>query len=357
MEFFNHIHCKYTGIKGFLRIYNLALKYQYMITKKALHKMRVLAFWEKYGLEAAREAFQAKRRTLFYWKRQFEKGGKKTEALNEKSKAPKVKRKRLWNEAILEEIKRLRFKYPNLGKDKIVTLLFNFCLKNNLSCPSASTIGRLIKDLGGLRLFPQKVTHFGKIKPLKRKKVLRKPRDFEATYPGHLVALDTVEKFILGLRRYIITFEDIYTRFSFALATTSHASKAAKEFFDHCRKVFPFPITFVLTDNGSEFAKHFSKELKRLYLLHFHTYPRTPKMNSHLERFNRTIQEEFVDYNLEDLMEPKEFNNKLVDWLIWYNTERPHCAFKNKLSPIQFILSFKKPIKINQECNFGWTYT
>jgi len=34
MEFYNHIHYKYTGIKGFLTVYNDGLKYKYMITEK-----------------------------------------------------------------------------------------------------------------------------------------------------------------------------------------------------------------------------------------------------------------------------------------------------------------------------------
>jgi len=35
MEFFNHWHCKYTGIKGFLTVYNDAIRYGYMITQKS----------------------------------------------------------------------------------------------------------------------------------------------------------------------------------------------------------------------------------------------------------------------------------------------------------------------------------
>ena len=95
-----------------------------------------------------------------------------------------------------------------------------------------------------------------------------------------------------------------------------------KEFFGYCLRVFPFPVAFVLTDNGSEFAKHFSEELKRLHLTHYHTYPKTPKMNAHVERFNRTIQEEFANYHIGALLEPDVFNRKLIDWLVWYNTVR-----------------------------------
>jgi len=96
--------------------------------------------------------------------------------------------------------------------------------------------------------------------------------------------------------------EDIYTRFGFAWAITSHASRVAKEFFGYCKMVFPFPFTFILSDNGSEFAKHFAEELKKLHLTHYHTYPKTPKQNPHLERFNRTIQEEFIDYHVSELL-------------------------------------------------------
>lgn len=333
-----------------------------MITQKAHRKYKVLVFWEKHGLEATMDAFSVKRRTLFLWQKQFNENGKIPEALNDKKRIPKTKRKRLWPDEIIAEIKRIRNEHPNLGKEKIYPELNEFCESKNLKCPSSKTIGRLIKDLGGLRLFPQRISHFGVIKPVKRAKKLRKPKNFKPEYPGHLVALDTIEKIINGNRRYVITFEDIYTRFSFAWATKSHASLAAQEFFEMCVKVFPysFQFMFVLTDNGSEFAKHFSEELKNLHLTHYHTYPKTPKMNAHVERFNRTIQDEFIDFYVSDLMVPEVFNRQLIDWLIWYNTRRVHFAFQNKLSPAQYMLSLQKNkliLKMPQECNIGWPHT
>jgi len=323
-----------------------------MIIEKALHKARVLAFWERHGLPATLEAFQMKRRTLFLWKKKLKEGGGDFEALNDISRAPKKRRRRLWPAPVIEEIRRLREVHPNLGKEKIYMLLRRFCHTQGLLCPKPSTIGRLIEDCGGLRIYPQKPRCAGK-RQIKREKILRKPKDLVATYPGHLVALDTVERFVDGCRRYVITFEDIDTRFAFAWATVSHASAAAEEFFGYCQNVFPVPFTFVLTDNGSEFKKHFSAALEKLHLVHYHTYPKTPKMNAHCERFNRTIQEEFIDYNAYFLKYPNLFNQKLMEWLIWYNTERPHFAFKNRLSPLQFMLSLKQP----QKCKNRWTYT
>jgi transposase InsO family protein len=363
MEFYNHIHCKYTGIKGFLNVYNYALKYRYMLTEKAKYKAKILVFWEKHGLEATLDAFPVKRSTLYLWKQQWEQGGKRIESLNEKSRAPRTKRKRIWPYEIIQEIKRLREEHPNLGSEKIYPLLLEFCQDQELKCPRSRTIARIIADSPDkMRIFPQKISHFGKIKPVKRQKVLRKPKDFKPEYPGHLIALDTIERFVNGCRRYIITFEDIYTRFSFAWATKSHASKAAEEFFELCLKVFPlsFNFLYVLTDNGSEFKKHFSEKLKELHLTHYHTYPRTPQMNSHLERFNRTIQEEFIDYHCYLLINPDDFSRKLIDYLIFYNIKRVHKAFQNKLSPIQFMLSIQPArltLKMPLESKIGWHHT
>ena len=357
MEFFNHFHCKYSGVKGFVSVYNYALRFKYMITAKALKKLKILVFWEKHGLSATLDAFAVSERTLYLWQQKLKQGGGKIESLNDQSRAPNHKRTRLWPEVIVSEIKRLRFAYPNLGKEKLYPLLLELCLEKSLLCPSPKTIGRLIKDLGGLRIFPQKISHFGKVKPLKRRKRLRKPKGIKPEYPGHLVALDTIERFVFGTRRYVITFEDIYTRFSFALATSSHASRAAKEFFKLCQMVFPFPISFVLTDNGSEFAKHFSKELKRQHLLHYHTYPRTPKQNAHVERFNKTIQEDFIDFYQSELIDPLKFNDRLIDWLLFYNTKRVHCAFQNKLSPVQFMSTIHISKLMPQKCNLGWSRT
>jgi transposase InsO family protein len=324
------------------------------MTEKAKRKFAILVFWEKHGLPATMDAFHLSRRTLYLWKRQLREGHGKPDALEERSRAPVQRRIRAWPLEVLDEIRRLRTEHPNLGKTKLQIFLARFCRRRQLPTPSVSTVGRLIKDMGGLRVFPQKVLpHSGKIVRANRKKVLRKPKDFEATHPGHCAALDTIERFINGCRRYVITFEDLYSRFAFAWSTTSHASKAAEEFFGFCQIVFPVPLEFVLTDNGSEFKKHFTERLRELHLTHYHTYPKTPKMNAHCERFNRTIQEEFVDYHVHELREPQQFNVILMDYLLWFNTERPHYALKMQ-SPLQFLLQW---VSTQPECNYRWTDT
>jgi len=355
MTLYTKIHCKYTGIKWFVNLVKISHKYQYMITQEAKRRIKILDFWNKYWLDAVIDAFNIWERTLYLWKSKLLTSWWNIESLNPKYKIPINKRKRIWNNRIIDEIKRIRELRPNLWKDKIHPELEKFCILNNLECPWISTIWRLIKDLWWLRKSSVKLSHFWKVKVINRKKVLRKPKDLKITYTWQIVAFDTIEKFINWAKRYIITFEDIYSRFSFALAVSGHSSKAAKEFFDICKVIFPFKMYSILTDNWSEFMKDFSNEIKKLHLLHYHTYPRTPKMNAHLERFNRTIQEEFINYHMIELSRDiKLFNSKIIDYLLWYNEDRVHYAFKNKLSPLQFIM---KQYNNVIHCKNGWTYT
>jgi len=74
-------------------------------------------------------------------------------------------------------------------------------------------------------------------------------------------------------------------------------------------------------------------------------------MNAHNERFNRTIQEQFVDFH-EDLLftEMELFNKKMADLLIDYNTKIPHHSLQMK-TPVQYL------IKTNPQCQMLWTNT
>ena len=99
---------------------------------------------------------------------------------------------------------------------------------------------------------------------------------------------------------YILTAIDIFTRTTCAIATKSHSSEPLPTSFFLVMQKFPYEVKNVfLTDNGSEFKKALtSKLLTENKITHYHTYPKTPKMNAHCESFNGTIQEEFVDYNV-----------------------------------------------------------
>ncbi len=355
-------HNRYRGIKGFVSVYNRAVRYRYMITEQAKHRYKILIHWSTYGLKSTMSAFGVKRRTLINWKSLLDKGGGKIEALNPTKRIPKNKRKRSWDCRLLEEIGRLRGSdvHPNLGAEKLHPLLLEFCVTNGISkCPKPSTIERLIVDMGGLRTAPQKVSHFGKVKKANRQKVLRKPKDLIPAYPGHVIALDTIEKQRNGRRMYILTAIDIYSRTTFSIATRSHSSKTFAHFFFLIMEMFPYEIKHVLTDNGSEFKKYLDELLKKNNITHYHTYPKTPKMNAHCESFNGTIQEEFVDYNVNLLFDDTtKFNEKMKVYLEFYNTKRVHCAFDNKKVPLEVLTGAEYYVKqLPEKCKDGWGYS
>ena len=354
------IRSKYRGIKGFVTIYERALRFRYMITENAKRKAKILTFWEKHGIEATMEAFDVKYRTLFDWKKKLKESGGKIESLNDKKRTPHTKRKRLWDTRILDEIKRLRKKHPNLGAGKMYPLLLDFCdMKGIDKCPKKVTIERLMADMGGLRTIPQKITGTGRVVKVNRQKVLRKPKQFKAIYPGHCIALDTIEKQKEGKRMYVLTAIDIYSRTTFAIGTKSHSSKTFAHFFSLVKQLFPYDIHTTLTDNGSEFKKCFIKLAEENNIVHYHTYPKTPKMNSHCERLNRTIQEEFVDYHINLLFEDiTKFNTLLREYLEFYNTKRVHYAFKNQKTPIEVLVGSEYyHSQLPAECKKGWGYT
>lgn len=330
------IQCKYRGIKGFVRLYNYANKQNCMITKTAKERHEILKFWWEFGGKATLSACGAKRSTLYEWQRKLRKEG--MAGLNPGIQARKSNNKRIINPLVLKEIRRLRFDVcPNLGKDKVKRFLDKFCAKHEIKVISVSTIGRIIKDKK-IYHHRQKVTHFGKIKNTQRAKRLRKPNDFKSKSPGELVEIDTVVRFIGKTKRYIVTAIDTYGRITFARCYSRATSNNTRDFFKELQTASPFAIKAIQTDNGSEFHKYFMNYLKEEKITHYWNYPGRPYRNGHVEKFNRTIQEEFVDWNEIWLDDSVEFNQKLMVWLIWYNTERPHWSLGLQ-SPMEYLIN------------------
>lgn len=329
---------KFNNCRGFGRLYGYAYKYNHMITDQAEQRLKILQFWREHGLKATYDAFGAKRSTLYYWWKLYKESGYKVESLNPGKQARKNNNKREIHPLLLKEIRRLRTEVcPNMGKGKVKKDLDKYCRKHDLPIYSESKIGRIIKEKK-IYHHRQKISHFGKIKTQNKKKKERKPRDFKAREAGDLIEIDTIVKFCFGMKRYIITAVDVKTRYSFAHAYKSHGSASAKDFFQKLEQVFPYRIERVQTDNGSEFHKYFMGYLEKQNVIHYWNYKGQPTKNGHIEKYNRTIQEEFVDWNeilLEDL---NKFNDKLMDWLVWYNTNRYHWSL-NLVSPVDYLLN------------------
>ena len=344
---------KYKYCKGFGRMYNYGLKYfnpYSMITNKAEERLRIINYWKKYGLAATKDAFGAKRSTLYYWQKLYKDSGCKVEGLNPGKTIRKNKNKREIHPLVLKEIRRLRLEMcPNMGKEKIKKDLDKYCAKNNLLSYSESKIGRIIKEKK-IYHHRQKVYHNGRVKIVNKAKKERKPKGFKAASPGDLIEIDTIVKFAWRVKRYIITAVDIKTRYSFAYCYKRHDSASARDFFKKLEQIFPYQIKAVQTDNGSEFHRYFQDYLKDKKIVHYWNYPGRPYRNGHVEKYNRTIQEEFVDWNEILLRDTDSFNDKLMDWLVWYNSKRYHWGL-NLMTPVEYLL------KNNFVSNMCWTNT
>lgn len=123
-------------------------------------------------------------------------------------------------------------------------------------------------------------------------------------------------------------------RFAYAYNTIS--SKSSRDFLEKLIQVSPFKIKGIKTDNGSEFEGEVDRYIREERIENYYNYPRNPKGNTYIERFNRTIQESFVEWRMDILSEDiEEFNRQLMEYIIWYNTERPHKSLNWK-SPLEY---------------------
>src|SRR3989344_5164382 len=347
MRIFN----KLRGTKGFITMWERVIRFRYMITEVAKKRTKILAFWEKHGLPATKEAFGVSRPTLFRWQKKLEEEKGKLEALNKQSTAPKSRRKRIIPQAVESLILKERGYDPHISKDKLAALI----KQDKIGTQSASTVGRMLTDLKkqGKLPDPKKVFLSGKTgRILERTQRKTKKKLRSKGHEGGLVKADSIIRFKDGLKRYIVTALDCESKFGFAFAYTSHSSKAAADFMTKFRQVSPVSVTHVQTDNGSEFANHFDIFLEENGIVHFHTYPRSPKMNAEIERFNRTLSDAFIGRNRHLLAHDIEaFNQKLIDWLLWYNSRRPHWSL-GLVSTLRYIC-----MQLPAKSHMLWTST
>jgi transposase InsO family protein len=328
-----------------------AVRFRDMITPKAEERARILTFWRTHGDAAAKEAFGASRPTLYRWQALLREGQGHLEALVPQSTAPKHKRRRVIPRPV-EDLILAERQREKIGKDKLSALI----REDGLGTQSPSTVGRLLSDLKkqGKLKNPKKFSLYGQTDRL----IEQKPKSYKKKlrskgHEGGLVKADTIVRFTNGIKRYILTAIDLESEFAFAYAYTSHASSPAADFMRTFKEVAPISLTHVQTDNGSEFANHFEAYLGQEGIVHFHSYPRTPKMQAEIERFNRTLSEAFISKHRQLLAyDLEEFNRQLMDWLLWYNTRRPHWSI-GLISPLKYIVN-KLPAR---ESHMLWTST
>lgn len=307
----------------------------------AQERLRIIDFYEHFGEEATKRAFSTDRKLIHVWKKRLKGNNNKLMALIPYSTKPKRVRTMKTDVRIIEFIRDKRQRYPRIGKEKLKPLLDKYCKEHGIRSISESTIGKIIKRY---KLFFQRsgrIYHDPNSKvaqhALKKQKRMRVKHPRKHTEFGHFQA-DSCYLFLDGLKRYMISAIDNRMKFAFSSCYSYLSSRNGKDFLRRLEMVYPLSIKSMQTDNGSEFLGDFDEYLKSRNIPHYFSYPRCPKINGCVERYNRTLKEEFVYNNLDTVDNIEVFRRRLAEYLVFYNTERPHKTLGLK-SPIDYLVS------------------
>ncbi len=149
--------------------------------------------------------------------------------------------------------------------------------------------------------------------------------------PGTLVQMDTVHLMVSEKKRiYVFTLIDVHSRWAYAKGYEKISGKVSITFLHAAQRAAAFHFQMLQSDHGPEFSRWFVSRAK-----HKHRFTRIgkPNDNAHIERFNRTVQEECLDKVPRDV---SSINIALKKYLKYYNTKRIHLGINLK-SPIQLL--------------------
>jgi transposase InsO family protein len=183
--------------------------------------------------------------------------------------------------------------------------------------------------------------------------------EFESEHPGYCGAQDT---FYIGNmkgvgRIYQQTFVDTYSKVTFAKLYDRKTPITAAEILND--RVIPFfesqeiKLQRILTDRGTEYCGNPERHEYELYLAvedidHSRTKTKSPQTNGIVERFHRTVLNEFyrIAFRKKLYRSIDELQADLDIWLEEFNSERPHqgrwCFGK---TPMQTFLDAKPMAK------------
>jgi putative transposase len=293
----------------------------------------VLKHGNKHGWRAVVDAYCVPKSTYFRWRKMLSGSGGKLASLIPKKTAPYRVRQPMTSTFVLGQIKKIRDENGNLGKDKIKVMIDEYTKKLSLKTISASTIGRVINRYN---LYQKPYRQVKRKNKYARYRVKSAPK---VKAPG-FVEVDCVTFSILGKRCYFVCLIDVYTKLaSVTFLSSPPSSLATRNALISFRQNLPFPIHIVQTDNGSEFLGKFHQYLEQENTPHQFTYPHSPKINGVIERFNRTLQDEFLKVTKAIRKDYLTLDNHLQKWLNWYNNLRPHYSLKY-MTPIIFFNNY-----------------
>lgn len=169
----------------------------------------------------------------------------------------------------------------------------------------------------------------------------KRPHDFTprptATSPGAMREIDTIHIIAPdGSRIYIYTVIDLFSRWAYAEVVERIGVTPSCGFVGRAAAHASFPFLLVQSDHGSEFSIGFTHALLGMGITHRHSRVRQKDDQAHIERFNRTIQEECLDRTAHNV---RDFRAALRKYLPYYNTERSHMG-TNYQTPSELVPSY-----------------
>lgn len=148
---------------------------------------------------------------------------------------------------------------------------------------------------------------------------------------GDLIQIDTIHRIISEKKRlYVFVLIDVFSRWIYAKAYERMNAATAVNFVAEAQKHSPFKFDMLQSDHGPEFGRWF---VSRISKRHRYTRIGKPNDNAHIERVNRTIQEECLDKISNNVF---EINCELKKYLQYYNYKRVHGGI-NYLIPMQVV--------------------
>lgn len=139
--------------------------------------------------------------------------------------------------------------------------------------------------------------------------------------PGDLVQIDTIHTMQSEkVRMYTFVLIDVYSRWIYAKSYQKMNSKTSVRFVREAEHHAPFRFAMLQSDHGPEFGKLFVSQIQKS---HRYTRIGKPNDNAHIERVNRTLQEECLD---KERRTPRAYNKALKNYLPYYNNHRLHLG-------------------------------
>jgi hypothetical protein len=302
---------------------------QFDSSDPAKSRLHILEFYYQYGLTPTLTAFGVKKSTLYDWKRVFEDNHGRLISLVPKSTRPHITRKMMTDWRLVEFIKQMRLKHGNIGSHIIKPFLDEYASSLGIPSVSYSNIEKVIKRRH--LTFEVRTKHKRKNK-YQKLRIRKSPR---VRKPGYL-QMDSITVYVNREKFLFMSVIDVLTKLALVRRVNALSAVNAKRVLEDYQSNCPYPIRKIQTDNGSEFLASFHQHLEEQHIPHVFIYPKSPKINGIVERFNRTVQEECINRSDEIYYDVPAFENKLKKYLNWYNYLRPHYALKY-LSPMQYI--------------------